>query len=295
MTTFTLNGKVALVTGANSGIGQVTARQLALQGYHVFLACRSRQKTEPVLQEIRSLSHGQARAEFIELDLGNLDSVRRCAEVFLARDLPLHLLVANAGLAGQKGMTESGFELTFGVCHVGHFLLTQLLTSRLKESKPARIVIVASKAHRHAKGIDFDAVLKPTQSLGGIKEYAVAKLANVLFAKELGRRLYGAGVTVYAVHPGVVFTNVWRSLPKPLVKLMSRFMIDAQDGAATTLYCATRPQLAGDTGLYYDNCKVVVSSPAAQNIDLARRLWEKSEGWVSDTLPTRTIKPSLAV
>lgn len=280
MTQFTLNGKVALVTGANSGIGAVTARELALQGYHVFLACRSQKKAHAVLQEIQSLSFGRAKAEFIELDLANLDSVRLCATQFLSRNLPLHLLIANAGLAGQKGMTPSGFELTFGVCHLGHFLLTQLLTEKLIESKPARIVVVSSKAHRHAQSIDFNLLLKPTKSLGGLKEYAVAKLANILFAKELGRRLYGTGVTTYAIHPGVVSTNVWRGLPQPLVKLIRRFMISPEEGAQTTLYCAIQPHVAGDTGFYYEECKVKVSSHAAQNINLANELWEKSLNWV---------------
>lgn len=275
-----LNGKVALVTGANSGIGAVTARELALQGYHVFLACRSINKAQTVIQEIQSLTHGQAKVDFIELDLADLDSVRRCAQSFLSRDLPLHLLIANAGLAGQKGLTQSGFELTFGVCHVGHFLLTKLLTEKLIESKPARVVVVASKAHRHVQSINFNAVLKPTNSFGGLKEYAVAKLANILFAKELGRRLYGTGVTVYAVHPGVVSTNVWRAMPQPFVKLISHFMISPEEGAKTTLYCATQPQVAGDTGFYYEDCKVKVSSHAAQNINLANELWEQSLNWV---------------
>ncbi|MDD0802964.1 MULTISPECIES: SDR family oxidoreductase [Acinetobacter] len=280
MTQIKLNGKVALVTGANSGIGAVTVRELALQGYHVFLACRDADKAQQVINAIDQQSRGQAKAEFIALDLASLDSIRACAAQFLAKKLPLHLLICNAGLAGHKGMTKSGFELTFGVCHVGHFLLTQLLTEKLIESKPARVVVVSSKAHRHAKGIDFDAVIRPTESMGALKEYAVAKLANVLFVKELGRRLYGTGVTAYAVHPGVVSTNVWRSLPKPMVKVLSRWMISPEEGAQTTLYCATQPQLSGETGMYYDNCKVTASSGTAQDIQLARLLWEKSSEWV---------------
>lgn len=280
MTQIKLNGKVALVTGANSGIGAVTARELALQGYHVFLACRDADKAQQVINAIDQQSRGQAKAEFIALDLASLDSIRACAAQFLAKKLPLHLLICNAGLAGHKGMTKSGFELTFGVCHVGHFLLTQLLTEKLIESKPARVVVVSSKAHRHAKGIDFDAVIRPTESMGALKEYAVAKLANVLFVKELGRRLYGTGVTTYAVHPGVVSTNVWRSLPKPMVKVLSRWMISPEEGAQTTLYCAIQPQLSGETGMYYDNCKVTASSVTAQDIQLARLLWEKSSEWV---------------
>lgn len=280
MTQIELNGKVALITGANSGIGAVTAKELALQGYHVFLACRDRNKANQVIQDIDAESKGQAKAEFIELDLADLNSVRQCATQFLSRNLPLNVLIANAGLAGQKGLTKSGFELTFGVCHVGHFLLILLLTEKLIESKPARVVVVSSKAHRHAKGIDFDAVLQSTQSIGGLKEYAVAKLANVLFVKELARRLYGTGVTTYAVHPGVVSTNVWRSLPKPLVKALSRWMLSPEQGAKTTLYCATAPQLGGETGMYYEDCKVTASSSAAQNIALAEQLWMQSLKWV---------------
>jgi retinol dehydrogenase-12 len=215
-TPVTPNSRVALVTGANSGIGRVTAVELALRGYHVFLACRDAGKTAEVLDEIAQRSGGTAKAEFIALDLGDLDSVRQCAQAFNARELPLHLLVNNAGLAGQKGFTKSGFELAFGVCHVGHFLLTRLLLDRLKQAAPSRVVVVASRAHRHAKGIDFAAVRQPSRSRGGLMDYSVAKLANILFAAELGRRLAGTGVTTYALHPGVVGTNVWRSVPWPL-------------------------------------------------------------------------------
>jgi len=278
--------KVALITGANSGIGAATARELALQGYHVFLACRHQAKADPLIRDILSLTQNKAKVEFIELDLADLDSVKRCADTFLARNLPLHLLIANAGLAGQKGMTASGFELCFGVCHVGHFLLVKLLTPVLITSAPARVVVVASKAHRHVKGIDFHAISKPTQSMGGLREYSVAKLANILFVKELARRLYGTGVTAYAVHPGVVATNVWRSLPSPLTKLVGHWMLTPEQGAATTLHCATHPALGAETGMYYDTCKVSPSSSAAQNIALASELWRQSEAWVSHMTTT---------
>ncbi len=272
----TSDRKVALVTGANSGIGRVTAIELAKQGYHVFLACRSEEKTRPVVDEIHK-SGGMA--EFLPLDLGSLDSVRACADTFLQRNLPLHLLVANAGMAGTKGMTESGFELSFGTCHVGHFLLTNLLVERLQQSAPARVVVVASKAHRHVGGIDFDAVRQRTRGVGGLKAYSVAKLANVLFAKELAHRLKGTGVTTYALHPGVVATNVWRSVPWPFDRIAKAFMVSEEDGAATTLYCATDPAVAAQSGLYYNDCKVEEPSAAAKNEALARELWEKSEQW----------------
>jgi len=280
MMSSTLSGKVAIVTGANSGIGRVTARELALQGAHVFLACRSEEKTRPVLDEIAASSQGQAKAEFLALDLGDLHSVRRCATSFLERGLPLHLLINNAGLAGSKGLSASGFELTFGVCHVGHFLLTELLLERLKASQPARIVVVASRAHLHVKGIDFSALQKPTASFGGLREYGVAKLANILFVRELAQRLEGTGVGCYALHPGVVASDVWRSVPWPLAPLIKRFMLTTEQGAATTLYCATDPAVVAQSGLYYDECKVAETSPAAADQALALRLWEESERWI---------------
>ena len=274
------NGKVAIVTGANSGIGRVTARELALQGWQVFLACRSKDKTQPVLDEIASLSGGSAKAEFLPLDLGDLASVRACAESFLARGLPLQLLVANAGLGGQTGLTRSGFELCFGVCHIGHFLLTQLLLDRLKASAPARVVVVSSKLHRQCKEIPFEAQREKTKSVGGMKEYAVAKLANVLFAKELARRLEGSGVTTYALHPGVVATDIYRTIPWPLDRLMKLFMISAEEGAKTSLHCALSPEAGRESGLYYNNCRAEQPSKLALDTALARRLWDESERWV---------------
>jgi retinol dehydrogenase 12 len=278
--TTTSNGKVALVTGANSGIGRVTARTLALQGWHVFLACRDEDKTRPVLDEIAAASGGAAHAEFLPLDLGDFGSVRRCAELFLARQLPLHLLVCNAGLAGSLGMSKSGFERAFGVCHMGHFLLTQRLLDTLKRSAPARIVVVASVAHRQAKGIPFDKLRQRSASSTGLPEYAVAKLSNILFAAELARRLEGTGVTTYSLHPGVVATNVWRSLPRFLQPVVKLFMISEEQGAATTLHCATSPEAGQESGLYYEKCRVAEPAPLGRDAALARQLWEQSERWL---------------
>ena len=275
------NGKVALVTGANSGIGRVTARTLALQGWHVFLACRDAGKTQPVLEDIAAASGGTAKAEFLPLDLGDFTSVRQCAAAFLARKLPLHLLVANAGLAGALGKTQSGFELAFGVCHMGHFLLTQLLLDTLKASAPARVVVVASVAHRHAKGIPFEKLRERSASSTGLPEYAVAKLSNILFASELARRLQGTGVTTYSLHPGVVATDVWRSVPGFLQPLIKLFMISEEKGAATTLHCATSAEAGKETGLYYEKCRVTQTAPLGRDAALARQLWEHSERWLA--------------
>jgi NAD(P)-dependent dehydrogenase (short-subunit alcohol dehydrogenase family) len=275
-----LTGRVALVTGANTGIGRITARELARRGAEVFLATRSLARTQPALDEIAQLT-GRPGAHWLELDLADFASVRACAERFLASGRPLHLLVNNAGLGGQRGLSRDGLELTFGVNHMGHFLLTQLLRERLVASAPARVVTVASRAHQWAPGLDWDALRRPTRSLTGIREYMVSKLANVLFSAELGRQLAGSGVSSYAVHPGVVDTEIWRQVPRllrPLLKL--RGLRDPEQGAQTTLYCALQaPQQ--ETGCYYADSALKSPSKLAQDQRLAAELWRFSEQLLS--------------
>ncbi len=275
-----MKDRVCIVTGANTGIGRVSAHELARMGAHVFLASRSESKTVPVVELIRR-DTGNDRVEYLPLDLGDLESVGRCAEAFLARDLPLHVLMNNAGLAGLRGVTASGFEMAFGVNHVGHFAFTLALLDRIKSSAPARIVNIASEAHYNAKGIDYDVLRKPTRTVSGVAEYNVSKLANVLFTKELARRLEGTGVTTYALHPGVIASDVWRKVPQPFRWLITRFMLTVEDGAKTQLRCATAPELAGETGLYYDDCKQKTPSRWAQDADAASKLWAESEAWVT--------------
>jgi retinol dehydrogenase-12 len=274
-----LDKVVALVTGANGGIGRATAIELARRGARVFLAARSEEKTREVVDEIARTAPA-SRPEFLPLDLGDLASVRRAAAEFLRRDLPLGLLVNNAGVAGQRGLTKSGFELAFGTNHVGHFLFTTLLLDRLKHSSPARIVTVSSRAHYRVSGIDFDAVRRPTRTITGLDEYGVSKLANVLFSAELARRLQGTGVNTYSLDPGVVASNIWQRVPAPARALIKLFMISNDEGAATTLHCATSAEAAAETGLYYDRCRTKRPSAAARDERLSRELWERSEAWV---------------
>ncbi len=275
-TVWSIRDKVCVVTGATSGIGQVTALELARRGAQVVLTARSVERGEPIAAAIREAT-GNPRVEVLPLALDRLASVRAGAAALLAREQPIHVLINNAGLAGQRGVTADGFELHFGVNHLGPFLFTALLLDRLRDSAPARIVTVASKAHFDARaGIDFDAVRRSTPSLTGLPEYAVSKLANVLFSAELARRLAGTRVTTYALHPGVVATDVWRRIPLPVAWLMKRFMISAEKGAETTLYCATDPALAGASGRYYDDCREFRPSRVAQDPALARELWRRS-------------------
>src|SRR2546422_481847 len=181
-----LEGKTFLVTGANTGIGRETARALADRGAKVFLAGRSEAKVRPVIDEIAERT-GNTTLAFLSLDLGDVSSVRSCAAAFLATGEPLHGLINNAGLAGQRGLTESGFEVHFGTNYVGPFLLTSLLIDRLRDGAPSRIVNVSSDAHYRARDIDYEAVRTRTKSRTGFSEYAVSKLANVLHAQELAR------------------------------------------------------------------------------------------------------------
>jgi len=273
-----LQGQVALITGANTGIGLVTACALARQGAHLFITCRNTATAKTAQEQIRQIS-GNPQVEALVLDLGDFGSVQSCAGAFLARGLPLHLLVNNASLAGSRGLTASGFEQAFGVNHMGHFLLTRLLLECIRASAPARIVTVASRAHYRASGLDWNALRQPTGSRTGVAEYSNSKLANVLFSAELGRRLAGTGVSTYSLHPGVVASDVWRAVPWPIRPLMKLRMISTEEGARTTLHCATAPQLAGETGLYYDKCQPRPPSALAQDAALAAQLWQRSAAW----------------
>lgn len=274
-----LANKTFIVTGASSGIGKITAKELARAGAHVLLACRSESKTAAVIEEIKR-EVGNASLEYLHLDLADLASVRACAEGILARNVPIHGLINNAGLAGQRGLTKDGFELTWGTNHLGPYLFTRLLLDRIKQAGTARIVNVASASHYQAKGIDWAAMNKPTRSVTGMREYAVSKLSNVLFAKELARRLEGTGVTTYAVHPGVVATDVWRRVPAPLRWVIKKLMITPEQGAESSLRCATDPELASHTGRYYDvGGKETAPNRVADDLELAKTLWTRSAEW----------------
>ncbi len=267
-----------IITGSNTGIGRATAEALAAGGGRVFLACRSEEKTRPVVDDIRA-QHGDRSAEFLRLDLSDLSSVRTVAAEFLERDEPLHVLLNNAGVGGQRGLTTDGFEINFGVNHLGHFLFTRLLLDRLKESAPARVVNVSSEAHYQARGLDFDAVRKPTATFTALREYAESKLCNVLFTQEFARRNEASGVTSYALHPGAIASDIWRRIPFPF-RLLTRLMKSVEQGARTSIHCATAPELADQSGRYYDDCREKNPSSRATP-ELGAELWAKSEEFAS--------------
>lgn len=216
--------------------------------------------------------------------------MRRCAQAFLERKLPPHVPVNNAGVAGARGLSASGFELTFGTNHVGTFLFTHLLLGTTEA--------VGAGAHRHGgrwraaphirtAGFDWDSLRRPTASRTGFPEYSVSKLANLLFSAELGRRLAGTGVTTHPLHPGVVASDIWRRVPWPFEALIKLAMISPEKGALTTLYCATAPQLDGQTGLYYDKCRPRTPGRLGRDDALAGELWRRTEQWLQ--LPPSTV------
>lgn len=265
-----------LITGGNTGIGLSTATSLARSGGRVFIACRNATAGAAAVARISAAS-GSADVRLLPLDLASLASVRACAAEFLALDEPLHVLVNNAGVGGQRGLTADGFELHFGVNHLGHFALTQLLLERLTASGPgARVVNVSSEAHYSAPGIDFEAVRRRTATFAGAREYAVSKLCNVLFTQEMARRV--ATVNSYALHPGVVASDIWRRVPRLARPFVTRRMLTTEQGAVTSVYCATSPEVAGDSGLFYDKCAPREPSRVATS-ELAELLWRYSTEW----------------
>jgi NAD(P)-dependent dehydrogenase (short-subunit alcohol dehydrogenase family) len=272
--------KTVVITGGNAGIGKETAVGLAEQGFRVLITSRDPARGSAAVAEIRERS-GSPSVDVVALDLADLASVRRCAAGLLAQTDRLDVLVTNAGLVvGRRTETADGFEMTFGVNHLGHFLLTTLLLDRLRASAPARIVHVASENHRHARGIDWEAVRRPTASVSGLPEYGVSKLANVLFSAELARRLQGTGIETCAVNPGRVASNIWQRLPWPIRPLFKLTMMSPAEGSLSTVKAATEPV---ESGAYYDRRGALQPASApARDAALARELWERSAAWIAD-------------
>ena len=272
-----LRGKTAVVTGANTGIGLITARELARAQAHVILACRTEEKARNAMTQIASdIPH--ASIAFQSIDLGRLTSVRKAVDALKAQQDGIDILVNNAGLAGSRGQTKDGFELAFGVNHLGHFALTTGLFGAFVDG--GRIINVSSGAHYSAKAIDWAALQKPTKHATGLPEYAVSKLANVLFTRALSQRLKSRQIDCYSLHPGIVASDVWRTVPTGIRHVIKWFMIGTEEGARTSLYCATAPTLKGQTGLYWDKCKPKTPSRLARDSALAEELWERSARWV---------------
>jgi retinol dehydrogenase 12 len=254
-----------VITGASTGIGRSTVMGLAENFDRLTLVGRSAERHGPVLDDLRSRGHDPAH---VECDLGSLRSVAHAATSI---EGAVDVLIANAGVAGQRGVTEDGFELHFGVNHLAHHLLVTELAARITD----RVVTVSSNAHFEATGLDLDQVRGTTRSFTGFPEYRASKLANVWFGRELAGRYDFAS---YIVHPGMAATDIWRRIPWPIRPLFTRRMLTPEEGATTTVWASRETDL--ESGGYFARSAPRPPSEMALDDDEARRLWERSEEWM---------------
>ncbi|XP_078000730.1 retinol dehydrogenase 13-like [Glandiceps talaboti] len=274
-----LDGKTVIVTGANTGIGKETARDLAKRGARVILACRDQERANAALEEIKK-STDNKNVVVKMLDLASLQSVRKFAKEINQEESRLDILINNAGVMWCPYMkTQDGFEMQLGVNHLGHFLLTNLLLDLLKKSTPSRIVNVSSIAHEPGK-INFDDI-NSEKEYSKSAAYGQSKLANILFTRELSKKLQGTGVTVNALHPGVIQTELGRHLNKYIryamsVLLAPVFLKTPVDGAQTSIHCAVEEDLKDVSGLYFSDCIPKEPQPQAQDDEVAKKLWDLS-------------------
>lgn len=273
-----LKGKTVLVTGATAGIGRETALGVAKLGAHVVIVGRNAEKTKRVVEELKSAS-GNQQIEFLLADLSLLSEVRKLAAAFIERFGTLHVLINNVGAINLKReVTAEGYELTFAMNHLGLFLLSELLTPALQKGAPARIINLSSDAHR-AAGINYDD-LQSERGYSSFRVYSNSKLMNLLFTRELSRRLADQKITVNAVHPGMVASD-FMTKPGIMGKIANAFVqlfgISPEAGARTSVYLASSPEVEGVTGKYFVKSKARTPSKEAQSDESARRLWELSE------------------
>jgi len=268
---------VIVITGATSGIGQVAAEALAAQGARIVLVARDRARAEHTLARLRRVGPKMAHKAHIA-DLSRLAETRQVGERIAAEEPRIDVLINNAGnLFMQRGVMADGLERTFALNHMAYFVLTHALRERLIASAPARIVNTASNAHR-GNVLDFDD-LQFQRGFRGLTAYGRSKLANILFTRELARRLAGTGVTANCLHPGFVSTGIGQrdgGLFAIMVRMSMLFARTPEQGASTIVYLATSPDVAAASGGYYADCRQAVQTHAAQNDDDARRLWEES-------------------
>ncbi len=272
-----MQGKVCMVTGANSGIGKATALGLAQMGATIVMVCRNQSKGEQAQNEIKEKSENDA-IDLMLADLSSQESIYRLAENVQQHYQQLHVLINNAGVANlTRRETSDGFEMMFAVNYLAPFLLTNILLEKLKASAPARIVNVSSESHQAGYIIMDDL---QSEKKYKFKAYGQSKLALVLFTYELARMLQGTSVNANCLHPGFVATNFGQngagSVGRGIVKLISRLGISPEEGAKTSIYLASSPEIEGVTGKYFIKSIPVRSAPISYDETLQRQLWEVS-------------------
>lgn len=265
-----------LITGGNSGIGYEMALALAGQGDRVLIAARDAGKSATALERIRQ-QHPQALIETLPLDLGDWPGVDRFAASLHERMPVIDVLILNAGLYTLKlNRLANGYEAMFGVMHLGHFRLVQQLLPAVQAAAQGRIVVTSSLMHKYGR-IDEASLTDPRRHRSGLHAYGQAKLANLLFTRELARRLAGSPVTVNAFHPGAVATDIYRQVPALIRPLMMAFMLTPRQGADTAIWLATAPELATTSGEYFVARQCRRGSAVSRDLALAQRLWALSE------------------
>ena len=274
-----MKDKICLVTGANSGVGKVTARELAKRGAHVIMLCRNKEKAELAKEDILKVC-GHNRVDIVLADLASTDQIRDAAAYINSTYPKIDVLNNNAGLimGGKRETTADGFEMTFGVNHLAPFLLTYLLMDKVLASDRGNIINVSSEAHRYAKLKLND--LQYEKGYSGLKAYCMSKLCNILFTKELNKKLKGTHVVTNALHPGGVASNFGKGISSffgLMITLGRPFMISEEKGAETSIYLATSEEGFTASGLYFKDKKPVAPSKAALSDYNAQRLWEVSE------------------
>lgn len=275
-----LDGKTVLITGGSSGVGKETAIALAMRGAHVIIACRDVDKAEKAVRDIKIKSHS-INVLHMELDLANMRSIRDFCKSFLVREKRLDILINNAGMPSVLDWTDDNFSMCFGVNHLGHFLLTNLLLGRLKESAPSRVVTLTCSNYKYQK-LDFQDL---NYNLLPFFTYCRSKLANLYFTQELSRIAQGKGVTTYAVHPGYVqsgWTCHYSFLFRMFMQVvMWMFFVPCEVGAQTVVWCSVSDEAAKHSGSYFSDCRLATLRPFARDQGVAKKLWEVSERLVN--------------
>lgn len=273
--TISMEGKICMITGANSGIGKATALGLAEMGAGIVMICRNKERGEIAQQEIIEKT-GNKNIDLLICDLSSQEQIYKLISEFKRKYQNLHVLINNAGIVlSKRELSVDGIEMNFAVNYLAPFLLTNLLIDIIKKSAPSRIINVSSGVHKMAS-MDFDDLQGENKKYGAFKNYGVSKLALTLFTYELSRRLEGTGVTVNAVHPGVVRSNLGRDQPAFSRAFQKVFFKSPKKGATTSIYLASSPEVKGITGKYFVNKEPKKSSDESYNEEYAKQLWEIS-------------------
>lgn len=284
-----MKGKTVVITGGNAGIGKATAIALAKKGAEILITSRSEAKAKAALVEIKSASKSD-KVDFVLINLIDQESVRKAAKEIKAKCPKIDVLINNAGCyMSDLELSPQGIEGQFATNHIGHFLLTNLILDNVKAAGNARIINLASIAHKSTRELNFDDLNYEKEEYGGWKSYSRSKFCNILFTKELARRLEGTGVTANAVHPGGVRTEIAEKDANWYTKLgwivMKPFMITVEKGAATSIHLASSPKVEGETGGYWVRSKKEWSNRPSQDPELAKELWKKSEELMGQEFP----------